>query len=172
MPVLVVGTERNFAGLRRRLFPGRRLPKATAARVADAIRAANPHADLDALRPGTVLSIPDLPEITVDTGPSVADTAAAATADVRGPLGPVLEELMTAARAREEQDAKERAALRGLLDRREVADATGADADLARDVEEIRAAVTAEEEAAPARQEALHRAHAEWRVELDALEEL
>ncbi|MER6187929.1 hypothetical protein [Streptomyces sp. NPDC001652] len=172
MPVLVVGTERNFTALRRRLFPGRRMTKATTARVAEAIRAVNPHADLDALRPGTVLSIPDLPELTVDPDQSVADTTAAATADVNGPLGPVLEALMTAAQAREDQGAEERNTLRTLLDRREVSDATAADADFARDVEEIRAAVTADEEAARTRQEALRRAHIEWRAELDALEEL
>jgi len=170
MPVLVVGTEKNFTGLRRRLFPGGRAGKAVAARVAAAIRDANPHADLDALRVGTILTIPDLPEITVDTDPTPADTAGAAVEQLGPSLGDALDSVMKAAQAREERDAEERKALRLLLDSGEVRNVP--DADLARDVEAVRAAVAAEEEAAATRQEALRRAGEEWRTELDALGQL
>ena len=45
MPVIIVGTEKNFAALRPRLFSGK-VSNATLREVTEAVAAANPHADL------------------------------------------------------------------------------------------------------------------------------
>src|SRR5262245_52883912 len=65
MSVIIVGAEKNFAALRPRLFSGSVSTKA-AGEVSAAIQEASPHADLKALTPGTVLTIPDdLPHVAV-----------------------------------------------------------------------------------------------------------
>src|SRR4051794_14948417 len=65
MPIVVVGNEKNFAALRPRLFGGARVSTKTAGSVADAVRKANPHVDLDKLTPGTVLTIPDTADVSL-----------------------------------------------------------------------------------------------------------
>lgn len=62
MGILVVGSEKNFSDLQARLF-GERVPAAVVRRAHAALIAANPHAQLGALAPGTVLTIPDVPEL-------------------------------------------------------------------------------------------------------------
>jgi hypothetical protein len=62
MGILVVGSEKNFSDLQARLF-GERVPAAALRRAHSALIAANPHAQLGALTPGTVLTIPDVPEL-------------------------------------------------------------------------------------------------------------
>lgn len=62
MPVLIVGKEKNLAQLRSRLIEGR-LSREANERLTAAIRDANPHVDLKRLKPGTVLTIPKLPEV-------------------------------------------------------------------------------------------------------------
>src|SRR5215831_9405815 len=64
MPVIVVGTEKTFAELAPRLLRGE-VSTAASRDVADAMAAANPHVDLEALTPGTVLTVPDVPHVSV-----------------------------------------------------------------------------------------------------------
>ena len=73
MPVLIVGKEKNFAALRPRLFSGP-ISTAAAREVSEAIAAANPDADLSALQPGTILTVPDSPHLSVRGDVSLDDT--------------------------------------------------------------------------------------------------
>ena len=59
-PIVVVGTEKSFAELALVSF-GAKIPEQDTREVADAVREANPHANLDALTPGTVLNVPACP---------------------------------------------------------------------------------------------------------------
>ena len=168
MAVLIVGTEKNFAALRPRLFEGRISSKA-AGEVADAIRAANPHADLDKLAPGTVLRIPDTPRVSMRGELSLDETtderdrrarrgrpggARGAGGDGGGPR--------TRNRGRAQGP---RQGARGEGARRRDAGRAA----LKPDVEAARAAVEEEGERAKQRTAALKRAQAEWTAELDAL---
>jgi hypothetical protein len=168
MPVIVVGAEKNFAALRRRLFAGR-VSRAAAQRVAEAIRLANPHVDLDRLQPGTVLTIPDLPEISAGADLSPADTTAAPVEELREAISPLLEQLAAMAERREREDAAERKRLARSLEAPEVQEAAARDDALARDLEEVRRAVAEEEDRAKARRAAVKQASAEWAAELEAL---
>ena len=168
MPIVVVGAERNFAALRSRLFSGR-VSTAAAGRVADALRRANPHIDLDDLRPGTVLTVPDLPEVSVERELSL-DEASSRAVDALFEAGTeALEGLVAAAQVLERERAAERKQLAKALDSREVRAAASQDPALAADLEATRGAVADEEAAAKERAAALKRARAEWGEELEAL---
>ena len=168
MAVLIVGTEKNFAALRPRLFEGRISSKA-AGEVADAIRAANPHADLDKLAPGTVLRIPDTPRVSLRGDLSLDETTESAIEGLAEAGRAALEELAAAAAAREREITAERKALARALEAKELAAAMRAEPALKPDIEAARAAVEEEGERAKQRTPALKRALAEWTAELDAL---
>ena len=116
MPVIVVGAEKNFAALRPRLFTGK-VSNEAVREVTEAIAAANPHADLKALEPGTVLTIPDHPRLSTrgdlsldeSTTTQVLEGIAKAGADS-------LEQLVAAARENESAAASDRKRLAKALD--------------------------------------------------------
>lgn len=168
MPILVVGAERNFAALRSRLFSGR-VSSAAARRVADALRAANPHVDLDALRPGTVLTVPDLPEVSVERELSLDELSRQGVEALFEAASGILDNLAATAQGLEREAAAERKRLIKSLQAREVKAAAAEDRVLASDIEATRGAVEEEEARAKESAAALKRAHAEWKTELDAL---
>ena len=98
MPVLVVGTEKNFAALRPRLFTGR-VSTRDARAVAEAIRAANPDVDLDRLTPGTVLTVPECVGARMGRELSLDQTSPRRSARSSTQARAALDELVTAARA-------------------------------------------------------------------------
>lgn len=169
MPVLIVDTEKNFAALRARLFSGR-VSTAAARAVAEAVRAANPHADLDALQPGTVLTIPDAPRLAIEGELSLDEATRRRIEELTAGATAALDELVTVAGGREREGAAERKRLAKLLDAREVEAAAGEDSALAADVEATRSAVAEEERRAKERAAALKQAHSDWTAELKALE--
>lgn len=169
MPVLVVGTERNFAALRSRLFEGR-VSTAVARRVEDAVRVANPGVDLDQLRPGTVLSVPDLPELRLGENDLALDEGTKAlVAGLHAAATAALDGLVVEAGRLEEEGAAERKELARAMQARPVQDAASKDADLAADLEAARKAVAEEEAAAKGRPADLAKARAAWENDLDAL---
>ncbi|MGH2654514.1 MAG: hypothetical protein ACRDHV_09230 [Actinomycetota bacterium] len=168
MPILVVGLEKNFAALRSRLFSGR-VSTAAARRVADAIREANPHVDLDRLAPGTVLNVPDLPEISVDRELSLDELSERAVEALFRAATDVLEELAGAADALHREEASERKRLLKALEGREVRAAADQDGSLAADLDDVGVAVEEEEARAKQSSAALKRAREEWTAELEAL---
>lgn len=172
MPVLIVGAEKTLAALRPRLFTGR-VSRVASQRAADAIRAANPGVDLEDLRPGTILSIPDLPEFT-RRRPSLSldDPTAQAGAGLLDAVGEALDALVAEAARRENENAKERTELTRLLDSRELAAARRADPDLSAELKAVRTALAEEGRGAEGRGPALERAQTQWREDLAALARL
>jgi hypothetical protein len=165
MPIVVVGNEKNFAALRTRLFAGT-VSNKVAGEVADQVRAANPHANLDKLTPGTVLTIPDTPNVQVRGELSLDQQ----TSDELRSLGDhgkaLLAGIVTAADQREAETREERTHTLESLD--SIEGTTGAKG-LAKEIAAARAALTEEDERAKQRMETLKQAHAEWTQGLDAL---
>ncbi len=171
MPVIIVGSEKNFAALRPRLFSGR-VPSAAVQEVTDAVAAANPHADLKALKPGTILTIPDSPHVAVsgdisldDSTKELIDALAEAGADT-------LDDLVTTARAAERNAAAERKQLGAALSRPELDAAGKKDKALGDDLKAVKQAVDDDEKAAKQRATALDEARDSWKAELTALKGL
>src|SRR3954447_26021866 len=143
MPVLIVGTEKNFAALRPRLFSGR-VPAAAAREIAEAVRKANPGVDVDALEPGTVLTIPDLPHVEVDGDLSLDDTVRERIAELSATAADTLEQIVGTARRLEDEGADERSHLAESLDREEIAVAAREEPALSTEVDAIRGAIDEE----------------------------
>ena len=172
MPVLVVGSEKSFKDLRERLFAAQSVTNATAKRVRDALVEANPHVDLARLRPGTVLTVPDLPEIHAVEQLSLGDVVQASLDDVARSLTDLVS---GAAGGLERADDSERAAieeaLRAIDDdtvRRAAASRPEAEGALEQAREGLERAGGALEERAALRGENV----AAWRAEIKALRAL
>lgn len=172
MSVLVVGAEKTLTALHPRLFAGR-VSRTAAARVAEALREANPGVDLQELRPGTVLRIPELPELTRRRpGLSLDEVTAEAGVGLLGAVGDALDALAAVAARREDEDAGERKDLAQVLKARALTAAAGADPDIAAELKAVRTALAEEERQAEGRGPALKRARAAWGEDLAALGEL
>jgi len=171
MPVIVVGTEKNFAALRPRLISGR-VSNAAVGEIVAAVRVANPHADLDKLEPGTILTVPDdLPHVSVRGEVSLDDATRGAIEGLANAGVAALEELVAAARIRESEGKTERKLLDGSLAGSETEAGARRDRALGADVKAIRQAIADEEAAATERVAALKQAQAGWGAELEALKE-
>jgi hypothetical protein len=169
MPVIVVGTEKNFAALRPRLIGGR-VSTAAVSEIAAAVRAANPHADLDRLQPGTILTVPDdLPHVSVRGEVSLDDTTRGAIEGLANAGAAALEELVAAARTSESQGRTERKLLAKSLAGNEIDAAARKDKALGADVKATQQAIADEETQAKQRAAALKQAQADWSAELAAL---
>jgi hypothetical protein len=169
MPVLVVGSEKNIAALRPRLFSGK--PSTAAVRrVNEALRAANPGVDLDALSPGTVLRVPDLPEIQLGAELALDESATSFVSDLHTMLAAALEQLGATADERDRNDLVEQKELARLLDAREVQAAAADDKALALELEETRRALSQAETDLKVRTEARRRAQKDWAAALEALQ--
>jgi hypothetical protein len=108
--VLVVGKQKSFKDLQSLLFSQGTVSSAAAKRVRDALVEANPHADLSRLRPGLVLTLPDVPEIQAIPDLSLGDT-------VQSSLDDLVSELTRAVNAAVEAfDAADAEELRAVQD--------------------------------------------------------
>jgi hypothetical protein len=171
MAVIIVGTEKKFAALRSRLIEGR--PSRDAVReLTAAVAAANPGVDLDKLELGTILTIPDVPNVTVRSGLTFDDATKNLLEGLAEAAQSVLAELAEAAQARERAAAAERKQLRASLDAREVVALAQQDASFKADLAAVQQAVETEDAQAKARAAALKQAQAEWGAELDAVKRL
>lgn len=171
MPVLVVGTEKNFAALRPRLFTGR-VSTRDAREVAAAIREANPDVNLDRLTPGTVLTIPEGAGARVGRELSLDQSVPEALEELASEARTLLDELVAAAKAREREDAAERRLLAKALRSKEVQAAMRGEPALKRDVEAVRKAVDDEAATSEDRLARVDGARTEWFAELDSLRAL
>jgi hypothetical protein len=173
MPTIVVGTEKNFTALRPVLFEGR-VSTAVVGEAKEAVRDANPHADLEKLVPGTVLTVPEnLPGVAVDPQPAVK-VGAGSTEPVRalpshGRLE--LDAIAEAAKTRETATRAGRKQVAKAFDSPALATAMKRDKKLAADVEAARTALAEEEGRVKERAAELKKAQAEWAAGLDALAE-
>jgi len=171
MPVIIVGNEKNFAALRSRIVSGR-VSTAAAKEISEAIAAENPHANLDALEPGTILTVPDLPHVKVSGDISLDDTSKQVLAGIAQAGVDALEDIVAAARAAEKDAASERRQLTAALGAKELADAAKRDKDLDAQVKAVRKAVSDEEQLAKTRLTDVQAASAQWTAELKSLEGL
>ena len=171
MPVIIVGTEKNFAALRPRLFRGR-VSTAAVKETTDALAAANPHVDLEALQPGTILTVPDLPHVKVEGDVSLDDTTKQLLEGLANAGASALEDLMATARKTESAAAAERKQLSAALARPELDAAAKRDKALGEDLKAIKQAVDEEEKQAKERAAALDEARSDWNKELKALKGL
>ena len=171
MAVLVVGSEKNVAAVRARVATGA-VSGAAAKRIADAFRQANPGVDLDNLQPGTVLVVPDLPElkargdITLDDG--VVKAADIALANATETLDGLVE---TATRQRKEA-AAERRRVAKVIDAGELRETADRTPGLLADLEMARQALETDEVADKVHAAALKKAQAQWAADLKAFREL
>ena len=171
MAVLVVGSEKNFAAVRARVATGT-VSGAAAKRIAEAFRMANPGVDLDKLQPGTILVVPDLPElkargnITLDDG--VMKAADFALANATEALDGLVE---TAARQRREAGV-ERRRIAKAMDAGEVREIADRIPGLLEDLEMARRALEADEAVEKEHAAALKKAQGQWTEDLKAFREL
>jgi hypothetical protein len=171
MPVLVVGSEKNFTALRQRLFTTK-VSTAAVREVKEAVAEANPEVDLDHLEPGTVLTIPDAPRLSVRGELSLDETPKRALEGVAVAGAQALEELAASAQTAERERAAERKRLAAALDSGELDAAIRKERDLRGDAEAVRAALQEQESGAKDRAAALKQAHTEWTQEMTALRDL
>jgi hypothetical protein len=169
MPVIVVGAEKNFAALRPRLLTGSISTK-TARDISAAIQAANPHADLKALAPGTVLTIPDdLPHVSVrgnlslDALSKTTVTTLVTDGDAR------IADLTSSGLDAAKTAATDRKALAKSLGGAELQAAASQDRVVAASLQAAQDALAAADAAAQARADALTQAQSQWSAELAAL---
>jgi hypothetical protein len=171
MPVIIVGTEKNFAALRTRLFSGR-VSNAKLQEVTEAVAEANPHVDLNSLKPGTVLTIPDSPHLSVSGDISLDDSTKELVDAVANAGAGALEELVAAARVAERNAAAERKQLVATLARSELGEAAKKDTALTDDLKAVKKAVDDDEAEAKQHTAALQEAATSWKSELESLKGL
>jgi hypothetical protein len=174
MAVIVVGTEKNFAALRPRLFSGK-VSTAAVKETTEALAAANPHVDLEALQPGTILTVPDLPHVSVKgdvSDVSLDDSTKQLLEGLANAGASALEGLIATARKTESAAAAERKQLGATLSSKELDAAARKDKTLAPELKAAQDAVDLDEKQAKERADALDAARADWNKELKALKGL
>jgi hypothetical protein len=171
MAVIVVGTEKNFAALRPRLFSGR-VSNAALKETTEALAAANPDVDLEKLQPGTILTVPDLPHVKVEGDVSLDDTTKQLLEGLANAGASALEDLMATARKTESAAAAERKQLASALAGKDLEAAVRKDKTLGPDLKAAQDAVDEEENQAKERAAALDEARSDWNKELKALKVL
>jgi prephenate dehydratase len=169
MPVIVVGTEKNFAALRSRLFT-RSVSSKVAGEVSAALQEANPDADLKALAPGTVLFVPDdLPHVSVTGDLSVSGGATSPVADVLAAVEAATGDLVTAVKSRARASAAARKQLAAALSRDEVTVAAKRDKAIGASLDAAQQALAAADAADKESVAAVGQAQSAWVSELEAL---
>ena len=171
MPMIVVGTEKNFAALRPRLFEGK-VSTAASKDVVASIEAANPGINLSRLEPGTVINVPDSPHVSVRGDLSLDDATKSTLAGLSDAGASALVEITAAAQSREAADAADRKKLAQSLTGKQVTDAAKDDKAIAAGLKAAKDALAEEDDRAKARATALQQAQAEWSAELAALKDI
>ena len=171
MAVLVVGSEKNFAAVRARLTRGS-VSSAAAKRIAAAFRQVNPGLDLDDLRPGTILAVPEIPELSAPARLSLDDGVEQAADAMLAHASQILDGLVEAASSRAREAAAERRRVLKAMDGGEVREAADKVQGLAEELEAAHAAIEEEQAADKDRAAALKKARAQWGQDLTAFREL
>jgi hypothetical protein len=138
----------------------------------EALAAANPGVDLEKLQPGTILTVPDSPHVSVKGDVSLDDTTKELFEGLANAGASTLKDLVATAQKTEREAAAERKKLAATLASKDVDAATRKDKTLAADVKAAQDAVDEEEKQAKQRAAALDEAGADWDKELKALKSL
>lgn len=174
MPVLIVHGESTLADLRHRLV-GRSGPADLPDDVVDAIRRANRDVDLDDLRRGTVLTIPDHPDLRAaadDPADDPDDVLAQGLRAMVSALGDVVATSGEAAGQQARVEAEDRTTVRKALGLRAVQDAARDDPDLQAELERVKDRLALADEQADEAAADRERALATWRDDLDVVTQL
>jgi hypothetical protein len=171
MAVIVVGNEKTITALRSRLFTGK-VSTAALRETTEAIAAANPHADLKALQPGTILTIPDSPHVSVKGDVSLDDQTKELIEGIANVGASALEELTARAKQVESEAAADRKQLAKTLAGKDLDAAARKDKALGADLKTAQDAVAADDAQAKDRAAALDEANADWTAELTAFKQL
>jgi hypothetical protein len=171
MAVLVVGNEKDLSELQARLFSGR-VSGARLQRAQAALAAANPHADLAKLKPGTVLTIPDIPEIPDRGALSLDDSVAGGIDAIATELANSLADLLGEAKAQNRQERAERKETLAAFDDPLVRRAAKGNQDLAAALDAARAAIERDEADADGVLDGVAKSVDAWTAEIEELRKL
>lgn len=162
MHVIVVKDEKNLAEVRNGLIrSGVRGARARA--VDDALRAANPHLDPDRLRAGSLVVVPDHPDLAeVSGGPAAGGMPP-------GDISAALPQVRDAVARGAQEAAKRARELRKALGSREVKAAAADDEQVRDEVARLSEAVTAEQRRAEEWARAMAAKTERWQQALAAL---
>jgi hypothetical protein len=167
--VFVVGPEKNLAELAPSLLRSR-TSAAVRESALDAIRSANPSLDFDRLTPGTVVLVPPIDG--VKPAAAAEDPLHQAADDLVARVRDGIEALVVAAEAAEEQrvlDKKEAQDLFGTALVKRLADQS---AELAANIESVRATFRQDDVEARHQLDAVHEAADTWAADLESLRDL
>lgn len=171
MAVLVVGSEKNLTQLKGRLFKGR-VPKASLEKVHAAVKAANPGVDMERLTPGTVLTIPDMAEVTVTGDLSLDENTKKAIEQAGQQFSAALERAGAASADSLRRSAATRTKVAKVIGSPQVAKATRGNKELASEVKATKVALDNQAELDKARTVATDKALQQWSKNLDELKSL
>jgi len=172
MAVIVVGNEKTLTALKPRLFGGGKVSQAALRETTEAIAAANPHVDLKALQPGTIITVPDSPHVKVKGDVSLDDQTKELFEAMANEGASSLERLMGAAKTLESEAAADRKALAKTLANKDLDTAARKDQQLAADLKTAQEAVAAGDANAKDRATALDEASSDWNKELAEFKKL
>ncbi len=164
MAIILVDNEKDLAAVAARVLTARASKTAHADAVA-ALRRANPGVDVEKLRPGTVLVVPELTGGRVAVDGAHEGTLADITARVRDALG----ELAAAFEEHAAADAADREHTARTLAATELKRAASRDPDLRARLSELNKTLKAEAKAADGETERWHASIEQWDAALDAL---
>jgi len=168
MAQLIVGEENNLTQLNPRLFRGRVSSNAKA-KVTEAIREANPHVDLNRLEPGTVLTIPDLPEVDVRGDLSLDEISKQTIAEASSYLQATLGQIAAMEREERKKAKAMRTELNKTLASRKVSQISGRDKNIKAMIESARRTLAAEDEIEKEESALVKQAFSQWSKDLSLL---
>jgi hypothetical protein len=168
MPKLFVITHQADAAAISQSLLGGRVGAAKREAVIAALRRANPAIDLDAVQPGTIIVIPDLPDINAVS----EDPVAGAVDDLLTRTNGAVQQLRGAADAAEQQRRVDADEARAILGSAEVEQQSGNLPELKANVESVRAELDKDDAEAEAGREEFERASESWLRDLEVLRKL
>ncbi len=171
MPVLIIRDEGTLVDLRPRLV-GRRGPSEIPERLAAALRDANPNVDFDDLRPGTVVTVPDVEDARVRDDAMSSELVFDGIDALIAAVGGVLASAGQQAAQQAKVEAADRAIVRRSLGLKAVADAVERDQDLRAEVARVEETLAAADEDAEQAARAREQALATWTDDLAAIKAL
>jgi len=168
MRVFVVQSETSADEVRRRLLkPG--VTPARAKALEDTLRAANPHVDLNELRPGEVLVVPDHPDLADDDAGSTAGGGAGLSVDL---LTAALPRVAAAVERGAEGSRQRGEELRKALGTPEVRRAAESDERLRAEVDRLNEVMADEQRRADTWAETVRAQSEQWQAALTNLKQL
>ena len=171
MPMIVVRDERSLPALNRRMLR-RGTPPEEVERLHRRITRENPELDLDDLRPGVVVRLPDSPHLRVRPESTSSDAVGEGLEGVRSAAAADIESRTARAREQLTADARERRAVAKQLGGRRIAGVLRKHPELVPIVTEAREALADDAEEDQRRAEVIAEVASQWSADLEVLKRL